>query len=393
MEGPLSGLRIIEVSAFIAAPIGGMTLAQMGAEVIRIDPIGGNIDIDRWPLAPSGTSLYWTGLNKAKRSVTLPLDTPEGQSLAADLICKPGPDTGILLTNLPAKGWMSYEALAKKRPDLIMMRLTGNPDGSPAVDYTVNCASGFPTATGLDDSPVNHVLPAWDVIAGMYLTTGILAAERVRSRTGKGQEVTLSLADVMLATVGNLGYIADVQVNNSVRPPLGNDLYGAYGNAFLTKDRRHIMVVAISERQWLALARATDLADKLAMIGPLMNVNMATEGGRFTARAAINAVLAPWFEARTLPEIEQAFEGKGVLWGPYQDFRQLVHEDWRCSTRNPLFAEIDQPEVGRILAPRVPLSFAEPVRNLTPAPALGADTAAILKRDLGIDVGTLAHFS
>ena len=69
MPGILSDLRIVEVSAFVAAPLGGLTLAQLGADVIRIDPIGGNIDIGRWPLAPDGTSLYWASLNKAKRSV------------------------------------------------------------------------------------------------------------------------------------------------------------------------------------------------------------------------------------------------------------------------------------------------------------------------------------
>ncbi len=114
--GPLGDLRIVEVSAFIAAPLGGMTLAQLGADVIRIDPLGGNIDIRRWPLAPDGTSLYWASLNKGKRSVTLALDTPQGQELAAALICAPGPGAGNLLTNLPSGGWMSYQALSARRP-------------------------------------------------------------------------------------------------------------------------------------------------------------------------------------------------------------------------------------------------------------------------------------
>src|SRR5512147_1748524 len=135
MHAPLEGLRVVEVSAFVAAPIGGMTLAQLGAEVIRIDPLGGNIDIGRWPLAPNGTSLYWTALNKGKRSVSLALNTPEGQELAAGLIA----EAGILLTNLPAaEGWMSYAALSARRRDLVMLRLTGTHDGGNAIDYTVN---------------------------------------------------------------------------------------------------------------------------------------------------------------------------------------------------------------------------------------------------------------
>lgn len=292
MSSLLSDLRVVEVSAFIAAPLGGMTLAQLGAEVIRIDPIGGNIDYRRWPVAPNGTSLYWTALNKAKRSVTLALDRPEGREIAQAIITASGENAGFLLTNLPASGWMGYEALSAKRDDLIMLRLTGNPDGSAAVDYTVNCASGFPMATGRGGEPVNHVLPAWDVAAGLYLATGLLAAERHRRRTGRGQEVTVALADVMLATVGNLGYLADVRVNGAVRPPMGNDLYGAYGRDFATADGRRAMVVAISNRQWKALGKATGLTERLAMIGPLMDVDMNDEGGRFVARDAISAVLA-----------------------------------------------------------------------------------------------------
>lgn len=387
MDAPLAGLRIVEVSAFVAAPLGGMTLAQLGAEVIRIDPLGGNIDIARWPLAPDGQSLYWASLNKGKRSVSLALDKEEGQALARDLIAS----AGILLTNLPAtRGWMSYAELTKHRPDLIMLRLIGNPDGSAAIDYTVNCAGGFPIATGTDEKPVNHVLPAWDVASGLYLALGLLAAERVRSRTGTGQEIVLSLADVMLATVANLGYVADVQVNGAVRPPMGNDLYGAFGRDFATKDGRAVMLAAISERQWRAIGKATGLAAKLAAIGPLMEVDMATEGGRFAARHAIAAVLEPWFAARTLAEVAAAFSGAGVLWGPYQDFGQLVRDDPRCSTANPLFNEIEQPGIGRLIAPRLPLAFAQsaapPAR---PAPRLGEDTRPVLRDVLGLDGGAI----
>ncbi|CAO3360591.1 CoA transferase [Azospirillum melinis] len=386
MSSLLSDLRIVEVSAFVAAPLGGMTLAQLGAEVIRIDPIGGNIDYRRWPLAPNGTSLYWTALNKAKRSVTLALDKPEGREIAQAIITASGEDAGFLLTNLPASGWMGYEALSARRDDLIMLRLTGNPDGSAAVDYTVNCAGGFPMATGRGGEPVNHVLPAWDVAAGLYLATGLLAAERQRRRTGRGQEVTVALADVMLATVGNLGYLADVRVNGAVRPPMGNDLYGAYGRDFPTADGRRAMVVAISNRQWKALGKATGLADRLAMIGPLMGVDMDDEGGRFQARDAISAVLAPWFAARTLSQVEVAFAGSGVLWGPYRDFGQLVAEDARCSTANPLFREIDQPGVGSLLVPGSPLGFPGMGERTDhrPAPGLGQDTDAVLADLLGL---------
>ena len=392
MPGVLGDLRIVEVSAFIAAPMGTMTLAQLGADVMRIDPIGGNIDIQRWPLAPGGDSLYWASLNKGKRSVCLALDKPEGQEIASALICMPGEGSGLLVTNLPTRGWLSYETLRRRRPDLVMLRLNGNADGGAAIDYTVNCASGFPAATGRDVQPVNHVLPAWDVAAGLYIATALLAAERVRGRSGQGQEVTLALADVMLATVSNLGYVADVQVNGSVRPPLGNDLYGAFGRDFLTADGRSVMLAAISEKQWRAIGRATGLADRLVQIGPLMQVDISTEGGRFEARGAIAAVLEPWFARRTLAEVRFALDGSGVLWGPYQDFGQLVREDPRCSAANPIFGEVEQPGVGRILVNGSPLAFSSDARlPPVPAPRLGEHTEEVLCDLLGLPASDYAR--
>src|SRR4051812_10344038 len=351
MSGILAGLRVTEVSAFIAAPLGGMTLAQLGAEVIRIDPLGGNMDYARWPLTPEGISIYWRSLNKAKRSVTLALDKPQGQELARAIICAPGPGAGIVLSNLPAKGWMEYQTLRRSRDDLILARLTGNYDGSTAVDYTVNSASGFPLITGQGTEPVNHVLPAWDIAAGLYLAVGLLSAERQRVLHGRGQEITLALSDVMLATLGNLGYLADAQINGAAREPLGNYLYGDFGRDFATADGRRVMVVVLSHRQWTALGRATGMADKLSALGALLEIDLTTEGGRYQARAAIAGVLEPWFAARTLSAIEQAFKGTGALWGPYRSVQQLLAEDSRCSLANPLFGEIDQPGVGRILAP------------------------------------------
>src|ERR1044071_2547735 len=219
MNRLLQDLRIVEFSAFVAAPLGSMTMAQFGAQVIRIDPLGGAIDYNRWPVTESGASLYWAGLNKAKRSVALALDKPEGRALAQAIATAPGTGGGIVLTNLPPLPGLDYASLKAKREDVILLRLTGNRDGSAAVDYTVNAASGFPLVTGNNPGsgggalPVNHVLPAWDIAAGLYLATALLAAERHRARTGEGQEVTAALSDVMLATVGHLGYVGDVHVN------------------------------------------------------------------------------------------------------------------------------------------------------------------------------------
>jgi 2-methylfumaryl-CoA isomerase len=385
MNRLLQDLRIIEISAFVAAPLGGMTMAQMGADVIRVDPIGGGIDFARWPVTAGGASLYWAGLNKAKRSLALALDKPEGREIARALVAAPGAGAGILLTNLPPLRGLDFVSLKAARADVIMLRLTGNRDGSAAVDYTVNAASGFPMVTGPGGQPVNHVLPAWDIAAGLYLATGLLAAERHRTRTGEGQEVVAALADVMLATVGNLGYVGDVQVNGRARPAIGNDLYGSFGRDFATADGHRVMIIALTPRQWRALGQATGLADRLAMIGPMMGVDLDNEAGRYEARDAIAALLGRWCRARSLDDIHRAFAGTGVLWGGFQDFRTLVENDPRCSAANPLFAMVEQPGIGRYLTPGLPLDFAASPRLAPrPAPVLGEHTDIVLAEVLGL---------
>src|SRR5580693_9520036 len=130
---PLDGMTVLEISSFVAAPLGGMTLAQLGADVIRIDPVGGGADLRRWPLAPSGTSLYWTGLNKGKRSVTLNFHDAAGRRLLGDLLAASGPSGGIVLTNADQE-WLAYPSLTRIRPDLIHLQIEGYRDGRPAVD-------------------------------------------------------------------------------------------------------------------------------------------------------------------------------------------------------------------------------------------------------------------
>ncbi|MEM9056577.1 MAG: CoA transferase, partial [Pseudomonadota bacterium] len=147
--GILSGLRVVEGSAFVAAPLGGMTLAQLGADVIRFDPIGGGLDYGRWPLAADEkTSLFWAGLNKGKRSIAVDFRNPRGRELLTALITAPGDDAGLFSTNFPARGWLDYESLKAKREDLIMINLVGRRDGGSEVDYTVNPQTGLPFLTG-----------------------------------------------------------------------------------------------------------------------------------------------------------------------------------------------------------------------------------------------------
>ena len=387
----LDGLRIVEFSAFVAAPTSGLSMAQLGADVIRVDPIGGNIDIGRLPLDGNGRSLYWASLNRGKRSVEIDVRSPTGARLMADLITAPGEHGGIFVTNLPVDGELGYEALARRRPDLIMVQLAGSPDGANALDYTVNCAVGFPLLTGDGRSgPVNSVMPAWDVIAAMTIATGVLAAERHRRLTGEGQFVKLALSDVAMATTANLAYIADAQVNGGERRADGNFLYGAYGDSFATADGRYLMVVAISDRQWRALMQATGVGDALRAAADALGQRLDDEAGRYEARELISASLRPWFRQRTLAEIGALFTDRSLLWGPYRSVRQMLDEDPRCSEANPMFRNVEHPGIGTVLTAATPLAFSGSARAAPGvAPRLGEHTGAVLADLLGLDAGAI----
>jgi len=389
----LEGLRIVEGSAFVAAPLAGMTLAQMGADVIRFDRIRGGLDNGRWPVTNKGRSLFWAGLNKGKRSLAVDMTTPRGQEIVTRLICEPGEGKGIFLTNLRVRGWMDYPALKQHRPDLIMMSVTGDRSGGPQVDYTVNPAVGFPMATGPEGStePVGHVLPAWDCITGQQAALGILAAERHRRLTGNGQLVELALKDMALAMLGNLGIIGEVTVNGYDRPKMGNSLYGAYAQDFVCKGGRRVVVVALTQRQWDNLKAATHTQVAFEELAVKLGVNLNLEGMRFQHRHAITAVLKPFFDTRAVEEFEAAFTERSVTWARYRTFAQAVREDPDISIDNPMFSMLEHPGIGTYLTPGNPIAFSDaeriaPVR----APSLGENTDEILS-GIGYSDGEIAN--
>ena len=178
MKNILTGMRVVEGSAFVAVPLAGMTLAQMSAEVIRFDRLEGGLDARRMPYAPSGKSLFWAGLNKGKKSIAVDIKNPQGRELISRLVQMPTKNAGLLLTNLKVEGWIDHDTLSKARKDLITVTLTGDRHGQPQVDYTVNPALGVPHITGAEGSsePVASAIPTWDLVAGQLCVTALLAA-------------------------------------------------------------------------------------------------------------------------------------------------------------------------------------------------------------------------
>jgi 2-methylfumaryl-CoA isomerase len=392
--GILSGMRVVEGSAFVAVPLAGMTLAQMGADVIRFDRLEGGLDTHRWPVTRDGRSLFWAGLNKGKRSVAVNMKSPEGRELITRIVTAPGDDAGLFLTNLRVRDWMDYETLSQHRADLIMVTLLGDRHGNPAVDYSVNPSLGFPHATGPEGStePVAHTLPAWDCIAGNLAVSTLLAAERHRLRTGQGQEAVLTLKDVAAAMLGHLGIIGEVCVNGTDRAKSGNSLYGAYGQDFVLADGRRIMVIGLTDRQWRGLVKTTGLEEKIDALASRLGADLRAEGARWEHRHAITETLRPWFAARTLDQVAPLFDGAGLTWSVFRSFAQAVAEDPDLSGDNPMMAEIDQPGIGRYPVPGLAAAFSALGRDPPrPAPELGADTEAVLADVAGLSSGEIGR--
>ena len=387
---PLADLTVVEVSSFVAAPLCGMTLSQLGAEVIRVDPIGGASDTHRWPVTADGTSIYWTGLNKGKRSATIDLRSTDGQELVQRLIVD---GDGIVVTNAAGLSWLSYDTLAAKRPDLIHLQVLGRHDGSTGVDYTVNAATGFPLVTGPADhaGPINHVLPAWDVCCGLYAALAVVAAVRRRDQSGAGAQISLPLEDVALATAGNLGLLTEPQINGTERERLGNTIYGQYGQDFTCSDGAAFMVVTLTRRHFTDLVAVTGCSAAVSALAESLGADFGDEGVRYRHRGVLSGLFAPWFADHSAGEVTAALSATSVLFERYRSFAETA-ADQRV-TANPLFSRLHQDGVGEYLAPGLPAIFDGSHFPGEAAPRLGGDTVEVLTEALGLDADTIARLT
>ena len=388
MYNLLSGLSVIEASSFVASPTAGLYLAQFGAEVIRVDQIGGGPDFRRWPVTENNDSLYWENLNRAKKSVALDLGRPEGRELLQQLVRA----TGQFVTNFPAGGFLSHETLAEGRPDLITIRVMGWADGSPALDYTVNNSVGYPMLTGAGPEPVNHVLPAWDLLTGSYAAFALLAALQRRGATGEGGEVRLPLSDVAIGTVANLGGIAETLYSGANRPRLGNTVYGLFGRDFVTRDGQRTMIVVVTPRQWANLVAALDLGDAIAAIETARGVSFAKDDGlRFNHRDALYPLFERAIGARDHADLAAAFDAGGIVHSPYRTMLDAVN-DPALVANNPVFGTADNPSGFAYPAAgafaTIPQMERQPPR---PAPRNGAHSEEILASRLSLSSGEIAR--
>lgn len=391
----LSGLSIVEASSFVASPTAGLYCAQLGAEVIRVDHKAGGLDYDRYMLTREGRSLSWENLNRAKKSVALDLRSGEGRELLVALAAS----AGNLITNLPEKSFLSHEAVAATRPDLVSIRIMGWHDGRQAMDFTVNAASGYPLMCGpeewndADPPPVNQVLPAWDFITGAYCAFALLAGIRHRDATGQGRELRVPLGDVAIGTVANSGAMAEMLYRGGDRERLGNAIWGAFGRDFRSRDGKRFMVAALTPKQWDGLVAAFGVAEGIAQLERELGVRFADgDTPRFANRKRLFELFQDAADKLQWSNLEKRLATEGCTFERYRTMHEAAN-DPVLVTDNPLFGP----------SPVNPSGFAYPATRSfvnipgeeradpRPAPFLGEHTEEVLAGKLGLSSGQIAR--
>jgi 2-methylfumaryl-CoA isomerase len=267
-------------------------------------------------------------------------------------------------------------------------------DGSQGMDYTINAALGLPLMTGPQDDPrpVNHVLAAWDLLTGAYCAFSLVSALLARQRDGRGREIRCPLSDIAAASMANMGFTAETLLRGHQRPRMGNDVYGAFGRDFLTKDGEKLMILAITPKQWSKALDALGIASEVAAVEGDLGVSFATdEGLRFTHRERLYPIFERAFRQKTASELTPAFDAGGVTWGAYQPLEAALN-DRRLYKDNPVFQPIRHPSGLTYPAGGAMGTIPQDERHPpAPAPRLGQHTDEVLAEVLGLSSAEIAR--
>lgn len=394
MSLPLAGIRVVEIASFVAVPAAGALLADLGAEVIKVEVPWGEIFRHLRPkLAgfekdfPAGPAFQMD--NRGKRSVAMDLALREAREALRKVIAR----SDIVITNVLPERLAKYELdpdrLRTARPELIFGRISGyGADGAraddPAFDYTA-----FWALSGLMDSMRDPKAdPAWmrpgvgDHSAALALVTGLLAALRTRDRTGQGQVVEVTLQHVGYYVNGNdtAAALATDELpprhdRHAPRNPLWNH-YPCRGGRWL------FLVMIDSDRYWPAFCRAIGRESWTS------DPRFADAVGRFKHTRELVDALDALFGERALEEWAEVLSRERLIWAPMRRLDEAIHDENADATG--VFATVEHPQLGRFrtVAPPVKLS-AHPMPGTAVAPLLSADTAAVL-REAGVDEETVA---
>ena len=400
MPGPLSHIRVLDLSRVLAAPWCGQNLADLGAEVIKVERPGKGDDSRAfgppWLKDSKGQdtaeSAYFASANRGKKSITVDLSRPEGQNLVRDLAIR----SDVLLENYKygdlARYGLGYDDLKKVNPRLIYCSVTGFGQTGPykerpGYDFMAQGMGGLMSITGERDElpgggPQRVGVPIVDIMTGMYASIAVCAAVAHRAETGVGQQLDLALLDTQVAFLANqaMNYLATGEVPGR----LGN----AHPNivpyqTFKTADGDIILACGNDNlfRKFCEVASCQALAQ---------DPRFATNGKRVENRDVLTPLLADIFSKRTTRDWVEALEAAGVANGPINNIKQVFEEPQVIARGVKI--EVDHATAGKVPLVASPMRFsATPVEYKLPPPTLGQHTDEILRDVLGLDAAGIAR--
>ncbi len=385
MPGPLAGLRVLELARILAGPWAGQILADLGADVIKVERKGAGDDTRAWgpPFVPAADgghldSAYFHGANRGKRSIELDFTTAEGQRLVKKLATR----SDVLIENFKVGGLvkfgLGYDNLAKINPRLIYASITGFGQNGPyasraGYDLMAQGMGGVMGVTGnADGEPMRVGVPISDIFSGVYATVGILAALARREKTGKGGYVDAALVD---STVGVLSYQAlNYLVSGTIPQRIGNTHPNLVPYQVFPVADGNIIIATGNDAQFIKLCGILG-APGLAEV-PAYKDNT----GRLGHRAELVGKLSELTSRLSRQELLAKLEAAGIPAGPINDLQQVfsdpqvIHRGMKLELQNP------NAKGGKSPGIRTPIVLdGVPMASDRPAPRLGAHTVEILQ--------------
>ncbi|HKA81703.1 MAG TPA: CaiB/BaiF CoA-transferase family protein [Xanthobacteraceae bacterium] len=393
MAGPLSHVRVLDLSRIMAGPWAGQILADLGADVVKVERPGAGDDTRGWgpPFLKdrSGTETreagYYLSVNRGKRSITLELDKPEGQRVVRALAAR----SDIVLENFKvgtlARFGLGYEQLKAVNPKLIYCSITGFGQSGPrrdaaAYDFMIQAMCGLMSVTGEPDEkpggcPEKVGVPIVDIMSGMYAAIAVLAALARRNETGRGDYIDIGMLDVGVACLANqaMNYL----VSGKVSRRTGN----AHPNiqpqdVFASRDGHMVLVVG-NDGQFAKCCEVLGRPDWAT------DERFAKNAGRVRNLAVLRPLIAEILLTRDTADWIARLEAAGVPCGPINTVPQVFEEDQ--VRHRGMLTDIAHPLAGTVPQVVSPMRFADaPLKFERAPPLLGEHTAEIL-RELGIE--------
>lgn len=377
--GPLHGIRVVDFTQLMAGPLCSMLLADLGAEVVKVEPPEGDGMRALGETSIGGEASFFLSLNRNKRSVVVDLKTPGGRVIVQRLAER----ADVVLENFrpgtAERLGIDYDSFRKLNSGLVYCAISGfgreGPRSKrPALDPVIQAMSGLMQLTGTPESgPLRTGFPLADFVTPLLATIGILSALHARRETGRGQLVDLSMLDATIfATMPREGYYF---ATGQEPERLGNEHYEIVPlNVYEAGDGRHLLVIAHSEKFWLALVAGLgepELAE---------DFRFKTNADRLRHRAELNQRLAARFREASLEEWTRRLGEAGALFAPVRSLREVFADP---DVRRGMVVELPHPTAGQIRVLGNPIKFsATPAEVRTPPPRLGQHTRDLL-RELG----------